>query len=134
MLKVRRVAGVVSPPCPGPMPQGASYVCYDHEPGSYVRKNHNTRRYEHPLAGGPGPIGVGLWASWQVLVRVAKSAAPGVFGRERNSGPRAAVRTIQVDIQYVRGCHHWPEGVLNDKGLRVAEMAGEQLLLLYHLS
>ena len=73
-------------------------------------------------------------ASWQVLVRVAKSAAPGVFGRERNSGPRAAVRTIQVDIQYVRGCHHWPEGVLNDKGLRVAEMAGEQLLLLYHLS
>ena len=80
------------------------------------------------------PLGWGLWASWQVLVRVAKSAAPGVFGRERNSGPRAAVRTIQVDIQYVRGCHHWPEGVLNDKGLRVAKMAGEQLLLLYHLS
>jgi hypothetical protein len=48
--------------------------------------------------------------------------------------PRAAVRTIQVDIQYVRGCHHWPEGVLNDKGLRVAEMAGKQLLFLYHLS
>ncbi len=59
MLKVRRVAGVVSPPCPGPMPQGASYVCYDHEPGSYVRKNHNTRRYEHPLAGGPGQSGWG---------------------------------------------------------------------------
>ena len=116
------------------MTQGASYVCYDHEPGSYVRKNHITRRYEHPLAGSPGPIGVGLWASWQVLVRVAKSAAPGVFGRERNSGPRAAFRTIQVDIQYMRGCHHGPEGVLNDKGLRVAEMAGEQLLLLYHLS
>jgi hypothetical protein len=100
---------------------------------STVHKKHNTRLRELP-AGGPGPIGVGLWASWEVLVRVAKSATPGVFGRDWNTGDRAAVCTIQVDIQYVRGRHHWPEGVLNDKGLRVAEMAGEQLLLLYHLS
>ena len=28
-------------------------------PDSPVVPAHNTRRYEHPLAGGPGPIGVG---------------------------------------------------------------------------
>ena len=52
------------------------------------------------------PFGVGLWAFWQVLVGIAKSATPRVFGREQNSGPGTAVRRVQVDIQFVRGRHH----------------------------
>jgi hypothetical protein len=35
---------------------------------------------------------------WQVLVGIAKSATPCVFGREQNGGPGTA-----VDIQFVRG-------------------------------
>ena len=27
----------------------------------------------------PGPSGAGLWAFWQVLVRAAETAAPGIF-------------------------------------------------------
>jgi hypothetical protein len=37
---------------------------------------------------------------WQVLVGIAKSATPCVFGGEHNGGPGTA-----VDIQFVRGCH-----------------------------
>jgi hypothetical protein len=43
---------------------------------------------------------------WPVLVGIAKSATPRVFGGEQNGGPGTAVRTVPVDIQFVRGRHH----------------------------
>jgi hypothetical protein len=70
------------------------------------------------------PFGVGLWAFWQVLVGIAKSATPRVFGREQNGGPGTAVRTVQVDIQFVRGRPHWLVGILNDRCLRDVQDAG----------
>ena len=70
------------------------------------------------------PSGVGLQAFWQVLVGIAKSATPCVFGREQNGGPSTAVRTVQVDIQFVRGRPHWPVGILNDPCPRDGQDAG----------
>jgi hypothetical protein len=61
---------------------------------------------------------------WQVLVGIAKSATPCVFGGEHNGGPGTAVRTVQVDIQFVRGRPHWPVGILNDRCPRDGQDAG----------
>jgi hypothetical protein len=48
----------------------------------------------------------GAMGFWQILVGIAKSATPCVFGGEQNGGPGTAVRKVQVDIQFVRGCPH----------------------------
>jgi hypothetical protein len=56
----------------------------------------------------------GAMGLWQILVGIAKSATPCVFGGvekalalllegEQNGGPGTAVRKVQVDIQFVRG-------------------------------
>ena len=65
----------------------------------------------------------GAMGLWQVLLGIAKSATPCVFGREQNGSPGTAVRTVQVDIQFVQGRPSLARvGILNDRCREMAKM------------
>ncbi len=65
-------------------------------------------------------------------VRIADPAALGVFYRKLYRSPGIALSAVQLNLQCAGSALRWPECLLNNKGLRVAVMADEQLLLQYH--
>ena len=65
-------------------------------------------------------------------VRIADPAALGVFYREPDRSSGVALSAVHLNLQCAGSGLRCPECVLNNKGLRVAVMADEQLLLQYH--